>query len=177
MLLSGAHDDLESEAAMFTHLYDVIRQRAASWPDAIALGSQQGLIWKMVDSRQLLDLTDRLADELAQRGVREGDRVITWLPSSWQTPIYLFACWKLGAIVVPFDREMNQDAAARIVERVEPSLIVVDGQEPPAWAPDEITVTWWEPGTQGGKAGGTWTQPAEDLAAIFFTLGSDGAPA
>ena len=161
---------------MFTHLYDVVRQRAASMPTAIALGSQQGLLWKTVDSQQLLDLTDRLADELAARGVGEGDRVITWLPSSWQTPIYLFACWKLGAIVVPFDREMNQDAAARIVERVEPRLIIVDGAEPPAWAPDDLTMTWWEPGTRGGTPSTSWTKPSEDLAAIFFTSGTTGNP-
>jgi long-chain acyl-CoA synthetase len=165
---------------MFTHLYDVVRQRAASVPAGIALGSQQGLIWKTVDSQQLLDLVDRLADELAAKGVGEGDRVITWLPSSWQTPVYLFACWKLGAIVVPFDREMNQDAAARIVERVEPRLIIVDGAEPPGWAPDDLTETWWEPGTRGGSASTSparnWTPPAEDLAAIFFTSGTTGNP-
>src|SRR3954447_23613492 len=135
---------------MFSHLYEVLRQRAASEPSAIALGSQHGLLWKTVDSQQLLDLVDRLAVELNQLGVQEGDRVITWLPSAWQTPIYLFACWKLGAIVVPFDRKMNQDAAARIVERVEPRLIVVDGAEPPPWAPDDLPVTWWEPGTKAG---------------------------
>jgi acyl-CoA synthetase (AMP-forming)/AMP-acid ligase II len=134
---------------MFSHLYEVVRQRAASEPTAIALGSQQGLLWKTVDSQQLLALVDRLADELGALGVDEGDRVITWLPSGWQTPVYLFAIWKLGAIVVPFDRELNQDAAARIVQRVEPRLIIVDGAEPPPWAPKELTVTWWEPGTRG----------------------------
>src|SRR4051794_8170434 len=189
---------------MFSHLYEVLRQRAASEPSAIALGSQHGLLWKTVDSQQLLDLVDRLAVELNQLGVQEGERVITWLPSSWQTPICLFACWKLGAIVVPFDREMNQDAAARIVERVEPTLIVVDGAEPPAWAPDELTVQWWEPGTRGETSppagtinggaihraptepstvgarfiapagGGGWTRPSEELAAIFFTSGTTG---
>jgi long-chain acyl-CoA synthetase len=133
---------------MFSHLYEIVRQRAASEPTAIALGSQEGLLWKTVDSQQLLALVDRLADELTALGVQNGDRVITWLPSGWQTPVYLVALWKLGAIVVPFDREMNQDAAARIVQRVEPRLIVVDGAEPPPWAPDELTVTWWEPGTK-----------------------------
>src|SRR5262249_40428970 len=154
---SGPHDAPRSSAGsaggrMFSHLYEVVRQRAASEPTAIALGSQHGLLWKTLDSRQLLEQIDILADELAARGVGDGDRVITWLPSSWQTPVYLLACWKLGAIVVPFDREMNQDAAARIVERVEPKLIVVDGAEPPAWAPDDITVTWWEPGDHGGQS-------------------------
>ncbi|MFN8636003.1 MAG: AMP-binding protein [Chloroflexota bacterium] len=161
---------------MFSHLYDVVRQRAASVPTAIALGSQHGLLWKTVDSTELLRLVDVLADELASRGVGDGDRVITWLPSAWQTPIYLFACWKLGAIVVPFDREMNQDAAARIVERVEPRLIVVDGAEPPQWAPDELTTTWWEPGEKGGGEGPEWKQPTEELAAIFFTSGTTGNP-
>lgn len=166
---------------MFSHLYEVVRQRAASEPGAIALGSQQGLLWKTVNSQQLLDRVDRLAAELAALGVGNGDRVITWLPSSWQTPIYLFACWKLGAIVVPFDREMNQDAAARIIERVEPKLIVVDGAEPPPWAPDELTVQWWEPGTKAltprpGGEGRSWTRPSEELAAIFFTSGTTGNP-
>jgi long-chain acyl-CoA synthetase len=174
---------------MFGHLYEVVRQRAASEPTAIALGSQHGLLWKTVDSQLLLELVDRLADELAALGVGTGDRVITWLPSSWRTPIYLFACWKLGAIVVPFDREMNQEAAARIVERVEPRLTVVDGAEPPAWAPAELTVTWWEPGQRdasragadgpaGGQAGSraAWSRPSEELAAIFFTSGTTGNP-
>jgi long-chain acyl-CoA synthetase len=188
---------------MFSHLYDVIRQRAASEPEAVALGSQHGLLWKTLDSRQLLEQTDLLAEELAALGVADGDRVITWLPSSWLTPVYLFAIWKLGAIVVPFDRELNQDAAARIVERVEPRLIVVDGAEPPAWAPDKITQTWWEPGEQkhaltpppplpaagegepeplspGGRGAGVrgkaWKRPSEELAAIFFTSGTTGNP-
>jgi long-chain acyl-CoA synthetase len=163
---------------MFSHLYEVVRQRAASEPSAIALGSQHGLLWKTVDSQHLLELVDRLAVELGGLGVQEGDRVITWLPSGWQTPIYLFALWKLGAIVVPFDREMNQDAAARIVERVEPRLIVVDGAEPPPWAPDDLTVTWWEPGTKAPQAPipAGWTRPSEQLAAIFFTSGTTGNP-
>src|SRR5207248_9269100 len=93
----GAHP--QAGVGMFSHLYEVVRQRAASEPSAIALGSQQGLLWKTVDSQQLLDLVDRLAAELTALGVGDGDRVITWLPSAWQTPIYLFACWKLGAIV------------------------------------------------------------------------------
>ena len=135
---------------MSRHLYEVVRQRAASEPTAIALGSQQGLLWKTVDSQQLLAQVDLIAAELAARGVQTGDRVITWLPSTWLTPVYLFAIWKLGAIVVPFDREMNPDAAARIVQRVEPSLIVVDADDPPTWAPGDLTVTWWEPGAHSG---------------------------
>ncbi len=165
---------------MLTHLYEIVVRRAAAFPAAVALWSQQGLGWRALTSRQLLDLVDRLAQELAARGVREGDRVVLWLPSHWRTPVYLFALWKLGAVVVPFDKEMNQDAAARIVESVEARLVLVGYPERPAWAensPAEVA-EWWEPGTQGRAeaASGRWSQPAEELAAIFFTSGTTGNP-
>lgn len=32
---------------------------------------------------------DRLADELVQVGVQEGERVVVWLPNQWRTPLYL----------------------------------------------------------------------------------------
>src|SRR5438093_4730840 len=131
---------------MYTHLYDLIVDRAARYPDAVALGSQQGLTWKTVTSRQLLALVDRLAAELAAQGVQEGDRVVLWLPSSWRTPVYCFALWKLGAIAVPFDREMNPDAAERIIGSVEPRLVLAGYGERPAWA--KAVVEWWEPGSR-----------------------------
>jgi acyl-CoA synthetase (AMP-forming)/AMP-acid ligase II len=85
------------------HLYDLIRQRAHAHPWAVALGGQQGLTWKTLSSRQLLELVDRLAAELGEKAIREGDRVVLWVPNQWRTPIYLFALWKLGAVVVPFE--------------------------------------------------------------------------
>jgi long-chain acyl-CoA synthetase len=123
-----------------------VPRRAARYPDAVALGSQEGLGWRTVTSRELLARADRLADELAARGVGEGDRVVLWLPSHWRTPVYLFALWKLGAIVVPFDREMNPVAAARILTLVEPRLVLVGYGERPAWAEGAEVTEWWEPG-------------------------------
>jgi acyl-CoA synthetase (AMP-forming)/AMP-acid ligase II len=60
-----------------------------------------------LDRLELLHQVDVLAVELAATGVSGGDRVVTWVPSGWRAPVYLFALWKLGAIVVPFDREMK----------------------------------------------------------------------
>lgn len=60
---------------MVEHLYQIVQQRAARYPEAIALGSQEGADWRTVNSRQLLAYVDILAKELAAKGVREGDRV------------------------------------------------------------------------------------------------------
>ena len=89
---------------MSTHLYELLRQRAERHPDTVTIGGQHGLVWKTLTSTELLDLVDRLAEELAALGVTEGDRVVHWLPNHWRTPVYLFATWKLGAVVVPFDQ-------------------------------------------------------------------------
>ncbi len=132
---------------MLTHLYEIVRERARRFPDAVAVGGQQGLGWKTLTSRQLLELVDRLAAELGeQRGITAGDRVVLWVPNAWRAPVYLFALWKLGAVVVPFDREMNPGAATSILASVEPRLIIAGHGERPGWATDrEDLVEWWEP--------------------------------
>jgi long-chain acyl-CoA synthetase len=163
---------------MVDHLYELVAQRSGSCPTAVALGGRSGLTWKTVTSEQLLQLVDRLAEELASRGVQEGDRVVLWLPTHWQTPIYLFALWKLGAIVVPFDREMNADAAVRIIDSVQPRCIIVGYPDRPMWEGGRDVVDWWEPGKLATTARATsnWVRPAEELAAIFYTSGTTGNP-
>ncbi len=130
---------------MLTQLYDLLVQRAKQYPTAIALGAQEGIGWRALSSGQVLEFVDLLAGELAQRGIQEGDRVVLWVPNHWRTPVYLFALWKLGAVAVPFDREMNPEGAARIIESVEPRCVIAGYGERPGWARD--AVEWWEPGT------------------------------
>jgi long-chain acyl-CoA synthetase len=158
----------------FRHLYEIVQDRARRWPAATTLGSQQGLRWHTLDSQELLRLVDGAATELAARGVVPGDRVVTWLPSHWRTPVFYFAFWKLGAILVPFDREMNPTAAQRIIDAVEPRLTLVGHDERPEWTMREGTVEWWEPSP--ARVDVEWTPPAEELAAIFYTSGTTGNP-
>ena len=162
------------ETSSCEHLYDLVWERAQRFPTAIAFGAEQGLRWKTLDSRELLELVDALARELATRhGIRSGDRVVLRLPNHWRTPVYLFALWKLGAIVVPFDREMNPAAAASILESVEPRCVLVGYGERPTWAPELPMVEWWEPQPSPAHDRAVWRRPQEEVAAIFFTSGTD----
>src|SRR5215831_18516385 len=164
---------------MTTPLYELIRDRASRYPTAIALGGQSGLGWKTLTSRQLLDAVDGLAAELAERlAIGDGDRVVLWIPNSWRAPIYFFALWKLGAIVVPFDREMNPNAARRIVDLVDPRCVVAGYDERPSWTEGlRGLVDWWEPGASGARpADPPREAPREEVAAIYFTSGTTGRP-
>src|SRR5919108_1655808 len=102
MRLTRTGFNVSTETPRLTHLYEIVLRRAEAYPDGVALGAREGLGWRTLTSRQLLDLADRLAVELAAEGVGEGDRVVLWLPNHWRTGVYCFACWRLGAIAVPF---------------------------------------------------------------------------
>jgi long-chain acyl-CoA synthetase len=164
--------------AVLTNLADLVNQRAERFPDAVAFGAQQDLTWKTINSADVLRMAESLASELAGMGVRRGDRVVLWMPNHWRTPIYLFALWKLGAIAVPFDREMNVDAGARILASVEPRCVLTGYAERPAWLSAAAITPWWEPGSRAATAlPETETgSGAEDLAAIVFTSGTTGNP-
>src|SRR4030081_40108 len=130
---------------MLSHLYQILQRRADRFPASIALGAADGLRWRTLASRQLLAQVDGLAADLAERGVQAGDRVVIWSPSGLRTPIYLFALWKLGAIVVAFDRAMNPRAAPATRAAVEPRLVIVGYEQRPAWVSPDNTLDWWEP--------------------------------
>jgi long-chain acyl-CoA synthetase len=154
-------------------LYEILQLRAERYPSAVALGAEEGLRWRTVDSREVLQLVDGLAEDLRARGVSAGDRVVLWSPSGIRTPVYHFAIWKLGAIVVPFDKDMNPQAAQAILRSVEPRLVIFGFDSRPSWAPTHA-IEWWEP-TPAPQAT-PWEPPAEELAAIFFTSGTTGQP-
>ncbi len=162
-------------AAAPTHMYEVVRRRAAMHPTAVAVGSEEGLRWRTYDSSELLSTVDRLAVELADQGVQEGDRVVLWVPNNARSVAFHFAVWKLGGVIVPFDREMNPEAGASIIQAVEPRLVIAGYGDRPSWA--EQAADWWEPGSRvSAVPSDDWTQPDEELAAIFFTSGTTGNP-
>lgn len=127
-------------------LYDLLQRRATRWPEADAFGGQDGLSWRTISSREAVRLVDILAADLACQGVGRGDRVVLWMPTHWRTPIYLFALWRLGAVAVPFDREMNPQTAAAILTSVAPRCVIAGYGERLAWAQGASVPEWWEPG-------------------------------
>jgi len=158
------------------NLYESVRQRAERYPESIAFGGRQGIGWRAVTSRELLALVDQLASEIAVNlGVVSGDRVVLWIPGSWQAPVYHFALWKLGAVIVPLDKDTNRELAVAIMRSVEPRVVLVGYDYRPEWLTESDPVAeWWEPGTRGGEA--TEEVVTNELALIAFTSGSTGNP-
>ncbi|MFF3491615.1 (2,3-dihydroxybenzoyl)adenylate synthase [Streptomyces sp. NPDC002795] len=77
----------------------VLRERAASHPDRIALvdPAPPRRTWTY---RQLDDQADRLAAGFVARGIRKGDRVVVQLPNVGEFVEVVFALFRIGALPV-----------------------------------------------------------------------------
>ncbi len=67
-----------------------------------------------------------LARDLAERGVRAGDRVAISLPNRWPLAAVTLATLKLGATIAPLDPLLKPDERAGIIADLQPALVVED---------------------------------------------------
>jgi len=74
-----------------------VRDHAARAPDHPAVRDRA----RRLTYRELRDAADRLAADLAARGVRPGQRVAVWLPSRVESAIALVACSRAGFVCCP----------------------------------------------------------------------------
>ena len=78
-------------------IYSLVRDHAGRRPDAFAVRDRA----RRLSYRELLAASDRLAADLAGRGVRPGQRVAVWLPSRIESVIALLACSRAGYVCCP----------------------------------------------------------------------------
>jgi fatty-acyl-CoA synthase len=107
---------------MIADLPDLIARRASLTPDAVALedaASGRTLTYAALDER-----AGRAAALLAAHGVGAGDRVALLSRNRIEFFELLFACAKLGAILVPLNWRMPPAELDGLVADAEPALIL-----------------------------------------------------
>jgi fatty-acyl-CoA synthase len=104
---------------------DLIARRAELRPDAIAL-EQDGRLFTYAE---LNHRAAQAATLLASHGVGEGDRVALFARNRTEFFELLFACAKLGAILVPLNWRMPLPELAPLFADAEPALIVTGAED------------------------------------------------
>ena len=79
---------------------------------------------------KLAKVAFRLAQELKQRGVCTGDRVLLWGPNSAEWMAAFWGCLLRGAIAVPIDDGATPDFAARVARETSTKLIFGSAAKP-----------------------------------------------
>ena len=155
-------------------VHELLRERAALWPDAMAVESgADRLTFAQLDAR-----SDALARRLVAAGAARGDVVGLHLRPGVDAIVAVWAAWKAGGAFLPLDPElpparlemMLQDAVVSVV--VSREAVAVAGPwpivSPDAGADADADAEVADPALpQVGS---------RDLAYLMFTSGSTGRP-
>ena len=163
--------------------------------DTPALVELHGDTSRTVSWRALARRTDELARGLASIGVRAGDRVAVLVPPGADLTAVLYACLRLGAVVVVADAGLGVGALSRAVKASEPVAVIgieraLLAAKAFRWAPTLVAAgpvhrrvraalgvraTLVELAELGAADGPDLPWPdADDDAAVLFTSGSTG---
>ncbi|ANN20077.1 non-ribosomal peptide synthetase [Amycolatopsis orientalis] len=161
------------EAANETSVLELFRRQAVASPEAVAVtDGERTLSYAGLDRE-----SDRLAGQLADAGVRRGDRVGVVMDRGADLIVALLAVWKAGAAQVPVNvdypgeriERMLADAGASVAVCLEASRKAVpDGVSP---------VVADVPAIDGGRHEAPPVAiGAQDVAYVMYTSGSTGVP-
>ncbi|MFC6837742.1 acyl-CoA synthetase [Halomarina ordinaria] len=144
--------------------------------------------------REFHEVSNRLANCLADRGVERGDRVGVNCPQKPETVFAHVAAWKLGAVSVPLSTLFGTDALSYRLADSEAKACVVDAANVDTLRavredlPDLETVLTvdcepegdedllWDAVEEHGREHETVDTDAEDDAIVIYTSGTTGAP-
>jgi long-chain acyl-CoA synthetase len=158
----------------------------------VAVVRHQGNRRRATTYGELAHLAGRFAALLAQREIRQGDRVLLWAENSAEWIAAFYGCMLRGVLAVPLDAAGTADFAARVAADVAPKLAVGDalllGQLTPRsqerdlghpQLPDECQRLCFEdwlaelPAEEAGPVSGL---SHETPLQILFTSGTTGDP-
>ena len=69
-------------------------------------------------------IIDAIADSLSGRGIQKGDRIGLCMPNAVAYPLFCYACWRQGIIVVGMTALYAEPMLRILIEESEPKLIV-----------------------------------------------------
>ena len=105
-------------------IYEYVRKQAERAPHAFAIRDASRR-WSYAE---LLEKADRLANALAAKGVRAGDRVAIWLPSCVEIAAIVLACSRNGYVCCPsLHRDHTVGDVAALLSRMRASVLFARG--------------------------------------------------
>ena len=144
----------------------------------IAIVARRGLREIKTSYRELASLARRFAQELVQRKIVKGERVLLWGENSAEWVAAFFGCVLRGVLPVPLDSAGSQQFARRVASEVSPRLVVASRDKLQALDFDAPKLSFEDlPGLLPFEQ----AHPLQDLSAddalqIIFTSGTTGEP-
>jgi len=104
----------------FNNFYELITFQAKKRKNKVALLVDD----TKITYNEILDAADKLATFLAEKGVKEGDKVALFLRNSPEFIYSIFAISKIGAIIVPVNTFLKEEELTYILEDSGSSVLI-----------------------------------------------------
>jgi amino acid adenylation domain-containing protein len=149
-------------------VHELFRERAASWPDAVAVefGADR-LTFAELDAR-----SEALARRLVAAGAGRGDAVGLHLRPGVDAVVAVWAAWKAGGAFLPLDPDLPPDRLEKMLEDAVPTVLV-------SCNGSGVVGSWTTVSPDPDAAVPDVALPRvgpRDLAYTMFTSGSTGRP-
>lgn len=72
--------------------------------------------------------SNKVANALISLGVKKGDRVSIMLPNNLEFLYIMFGCFKLGAVIVPFNTALTTDEVKYVIDHSEAVVLLASFQ-------------------------------------------------
>jgi len=146
--------------------------RARNTPSRVAIDFDG----RLVTYGELAAGADAYAAALAEAGLKHGDRVATLTGNSPEHVMVLFACAKLGLILLPLSWRLTGPELAYQLEDAEPSLLLVEAEyRDLAEATGHAFVALSSPSDTGTRYANKRVTPDDGLL-LIYTSGTTGKP-
>jgi len=188
----------------FDSLVDLINDAAVRYDgrEQMALRTDEGLELRW-SARDVSYHSKLAAWRLRELGVKPGDRILTWSPSTPALPAVYFGAMRAGAVIVPLDLRMAPDVLQRIAHSAGAQWLAIgtglDAPDPVAGGLEHLnirTVEWLAALPSHENAAGTdeggddvtfpadweaqvdaWPKPTrQTLFEVIYTSGTTGVP-
>ncbi len=100
---------------------EFLNTQVATRPYAPALSDSIGTAWSYAELNLAAEDAARM---LTEAGVRRGDRVMMLSENCASAVAMLFACWKMDAVVLPFNARQTASEVQRIVDHAKPAVMI-----------------------------------------------------
>jgi len=172
-------------------LLDLLDEAVARFGDRPALRVRRDDGATLAWTYRELDRRSRIAAwRLTSLGLKPGDRILAWSPSTPEVPAAYFGAMRARLILVPLDLRMSMSAVEGIVEASDPRRLILgtgrDAPDPRDAHLEDFPTTTVEALTADPDATfpadwetqvAAWERPAPtDIWELIFTSGTTGTP-